>query len=290
MTYTGYYQFTSTLKHCTLECTEQPLASTVEFQINNCFPDLKKSIRNYVSNIVHSDLSDNTSIKKELSDGTYSIGEYPCVICPAIIRVTNKNNTKVHIKIKTPGFGYQEGVEYVLYNDGVSTGQTVHLSNLGTSTRDSIVNNLYTTIGTSDVSNYSNTFLYCLCNDKIRLSITMRFEKCRSISTTLDKQVPEKKVMVEDADALDDLNDPNWRVLLCDKRLKKNIQFVGKSSNGHNIYNFEYIDNLYLPRGIFQGVIAQEIINTVPDAVILDNNGYYRVDYSKLDVKFKKIG
>ena len=185
MTYTGYYQFISTLKHCTLECTEQPLTSTVEFQINNCSPDLKKSIRNYVSNIVHSDLSNSTSISNSIPDGTYSIGEYPCVICPAIITVT-KNNTKVHIK--TPGFGYQEGIEYVLYKEnGVSTGQTVRLKNLGTSTRDSIVNNLYTTIGTSDVSKYSNTFLYCLCNDKIQLSIVMRFEKCRSIPTTLDK-------------------------------------------------------------------------------------------------------
>jgi hypothetical protein len=68
-----------------------------------------------------------------------------------------------------------------------------------------------------------------------------------------------------------------------DKRLKKNINLIGKSPSGINIYSFEYINNSY-GSGIYQGVIANE----VPHAVI-NKNGYDMVDYSLIDVDFKQI-
>jgi len=72
---------------------------------------------------------------------------------------------------------------------------------------------------------------------------------------------------------------------LSDRRLKKNITKVGTSPSGINIYRFEYIDPKLYDGGIFEGVMAQE----VPEASILGENGYYSVDYSKLDVTFKRI-
>ena len=72
--------------------------------------------------------------------------------------------------------------------------------------------------------------------------------------------------------------------MFSDKRLKKNINTIGVSPSGINIYTFEYVDKK-IGEGLFQGVMAQE----VPHAAIELDNGYLAVDYSKLDVEFKRI-
>ena len=69
-----------------------------------------------------------------------------------------------------------------------------------------------------------------------------------------------------------------------DRRLKKNINLIGKSSSGLNIYSFEYIDSKY-GDGLFQGVMSDEI----PSNAVYSTNGYDHVDYSALDVEFKQI-
>ena len=73
--------------------------------------------------------------------------------------------------------------------------------------------------------------------------------------------------------------------LFSDRRLKKNIELIGKSPNGINIYTFEYIDN-NIGDGVYQGVMSDEIPK---EAVIPHHSGYDTVDYSKLDVEFKNI-
>lgn len=70
-----------------------------------------------------------------------------------------------------------------------------------------------------------------------------------------------------------------------DRRLKKNIKLIGKSNSGLNIYAFEYIDKIF-GKGVFQGVMSDEIPIS---AVTKGEDGYDRVDYSKLDVEFKNI-
>ena len=66
-----------------------------------------------------------------------------------------------------------------------------------------------------------------------------------------------------------------------DIRLKDDINLVGKSPSGINIYNFKYKgdDKKY------QGVMAHQ----VPEASFVGDDGYLMVDYSKLDVEFKEI-
>ena len=66
-----------------------------------------------------------------------------------------------------------------------------------------------------------------------------------------------------------------------DIRLKENIELIGKSPSNINIYTFKYKGN----NTVYEGVMAQE----VPWASIEDNDGYLRVDYSKVDVDFKKL-
>ena len=72
---------------------------------------------------------------------------------------------------------------------------------------------------------------------------------------------------------------------LSDIRLKKNIKLIGKSNSGLKIYSFEYIDKKYGSH-TYQGVMSNEVPK---EAVIKGNDGYDLVDYSKLDVQFKRI-
>lgn len=69
-----------------------------------------------------------------------------------------------------------------------------------------------------------------------------------------------------------------------DRRLKKNINKIGESVSGLNIYSFEYKDTTY-GKGVFQGVMSDEIPQS---AVIRHTSGYDMVDYSKIDVNFKE--
>ena len=69
-----------------------------------------------------------------------------------------------------------------------------------------------------------------------------------------------------------------------DRRLKRNIKKIRKSASGLNIYSFEYIDESY-GKGTYEGVMSDEI----PAEAVINVNGYDRVDYSKIDVEFKKI-
>lgn len=73
-----------------------------------------------------------------------------------------------------------------------------------------------------------------------------------------------------------------------DRALKENIELVNYSNSGIPIYQFEYINKNY-GQGRFEGVMAQDLIDTKPEALTIDKSGYYKVDYSKLDVNFKKL-
>jgi len=66
-----------------------------------------------------------------------------------------------------------------------------------------------------------------------------------------------------------------------DIRLKENYYIVGKSNSGINIYEFSYKGN---PTR-YRGVMSHE----VPFASILNDNGYYSVDYSQIDVNFEQL-
>ena len=66
-----------------------------------------------------------------------------------------------------------------------------------------------------------------------------------------------------------------------DMRLKEDIQLIGKSPAGINIYSFKYKHT----DGTYQGVMAQE----VPWATKMTDTGFYMVDYNKVDVEFRRL-
>ena len=63
-----------------------------------------------------------------------------------------------------------------------------------------------------------------------------------------------------------------------DIRLKRDIAEVGHLDNGLGLYRYRYLwsDQVYV------GVMAQEVAQVVPGAVIVAADGYLRVDYAKL--------
>ena len=67
--------------------------------------------------------------------------------------------------------------------------------------------------------------------------------------------------------------------MLSDRRAKKNIKRVGQTDDGLPIYTYEYKDG-----GPTQmGVIAQEVAEVKPEAVVPHESGMLAVDYSKID-------
>jgi len=72
--------------------------------------------------------------------------------------------------------------------------------------------------------------------------------------------------------------------LFSDKKLKENIKPIGKSANGHNLYTWDWNEKA---KGLgidspTTGVIAQEVMKYMPEAVFKDTTGYYKVNYGVL--------
>jgi len=68
-----------------------------------------------------------------------------------------------------------------------------------------------------------------------------------------------------------------------DIRLKHDIVLVGHLNNGLGLYRFSY--NSSDTANI--GVMAQEVQQVMPEAVTHDTDGYLRVNYGKLGLKFQ---
>lgn len=75
---------------------------------------------------------------------------------------------------------------------------------------------------------------------------------------------------------------------LSDVRTKENIT-PHSTVHGLDLYEFEYKPEFkdQAGHGRYVGVLAQDIIHTYPEAVVVGWNGYYMVDYSKLPVEMK---
>ena len=73
-----------------------------------------------------------------------------------------------------------------------------------------------------------------------------------------------------------------YNITWSDVRLKKDITLIGKLLNGLNLYKYRYLwsDIFYV------GVMAQEVANIIPDAVVYDNSGYMKVNYDKVGTPF----
>src|SRR6185312_4576135 len=61
--------------------------------------------------------------------------------------------------------------------------------------------------------------------------------------------------------------------LFSDRRLKHDIKRIGTLFNGMSVYSFKYHGD----QTTHMGLMADEVLDVVPDAVHLDPSGFYRV-------------
>jgi hypothetical protein len=69
--------------------------------------------------------------------------------------------------------------------------------------------------------------------------------------------------------------------MLSDIRAKENIEFRGYTPKGYKVYEFEYKPEFKerSGHGRFVGVMAQEIEETMPEAISVTSDGYKTVNY-----------
>jgi hypothetical protein len=67
-----------------------------------------------------------------------------------------------------------------------------------------------------------------------------------------------------------------------DVRLKDDIVLVGRLENSLGLYRFSYNGS----SKVYVGVLAQEVQQVMPQAVVQGTDGYLRVYYEKLGVRF----
>lgn len=76
---------------------------------------------------------------------------------------------------------------------------------------------------------------------------------------------------------------PTIASALSDRRLKTNIVHFETLENGLRIVEFSYLG--FTNR--WRGLIAQDVLQTHPDAVVEDENGHLAVDYNGLNVSLQ---
>ena len=158
---------------------------------------------------------------------------------------------------------FTKGLEKLERNFGSSLGVTVSTNDTSGATNDIIVQ--YKDPSTNQ--NVSKTFRYDADNTLLQSEVDAEINKIINAYNT-------KNAGSTNTGGLP----PS------DIRLKENINLIGKSNSGINIYSWTYKEGVY-EKGVFTGVMAQE----VPWAAVPVGD-YLHVDYGKVDVQFKKIG
>lgn len=70
-----------------------------------------------------------------------------------------------------------------------------------------------------------------------------------------------------------------------DVRLKEDIRRVGTTAHGLPLYHFRYRGQA----GVYEGVMAQDVLGVMAEAVETGADGMMRVDYGKLGVPFRRL-
>lgn len=70
-----------------------------------------------------------------------------------------------------------------------------------------------------------------------------------------------------------------------DRRLKHSVSTVGKTVYGLPLYRFSYHDR----DGVFEGVMADDVLKVKPSAVTHGPDGFYRVNYRELGLEFRQV-
>ena len=70
-----------------------------------------------------------------------------------------------------------------------------------------------------------------------------------------------------------------------DRRLKTGIEDIGTTVYGLPLYRFRYLDG----DGVYEGVMADDVLRVKPSAVLYDEHGFMRVDYRSLGLEMRRV-
>lgn len=70
-----------------------------------------------------------------------------------------------------------------------------------------------------------------------------------------------------------------------DIRLKTDIVLIGTTENGLPWYTFRYIGG----KTVYQGVMAQDVLKFMPEAIVFMSNGYMAVNYDMLGLTMERV-
>ena len=73
--------------------------------------------------------------------------------------------------------------------------------------------------------------------------------------------------------------------MFSDRRLKESIELVGEYPNGLPMYEFSFIGH----EGRYRGVMADEVYEVAPEAVLSTKSGYMAVRYDKLGIQMERV-
>lgn len=72
---------------------------------------------------------------------------------------------------------------------------------------------------------------------------------------------------------------------ISDCRLKTDIRRVGSTAFGLPLYDFRYIGG----KEVYRGVMAQDVLSVMPDAVVTGDDGFMRVHYGMLGAVMRRV-
>jgi hypothetical protein len=72
---------------------------------------------------------------------------------------------------------------------------------------------------------------------------------------------------------------------ISDVRLKADIRQVGTIAHNLPLYTFRYIGK----DGLYEGVMAQDVLKVMPLAVSVGEDGYFRVNYDMLGIEMRRL-
>jgi hypothetical protein len=71
---------------------------------------------------------------------------------------------------------------------------------------------------------------------------------------------------------------------LSDIRCKTDVRQIGTTAHDLPLYTFKYIGE----DDVYEGVMAQDVLAVMPEAVSIAADGYYRVHYDLLGIEFRR--
>ena len=72
---------------------------------------------------------------------------------------------------------------------------------------------------------------------------------------------------------------------ISDVRLKRNVERVGTAENGLPLYRWQYLWS----NRVYEGVMAQDVLKTMPQAVVRQWHGFYAVKYGMLGLQMTEV-